>query len=288
MRRFLATTMLTLVLAAAPAALRAEDAPEGSDGIGVLEGIGTYFMDRGNDLLDIFRLRLHLPEHARGLGIKARATVLAQLGFVWYRGETIGMERRAIGIHSERRTEGGVSVFYGSLNEMEPLHGNSYFMANSSWSNVEDRRIVRNLPYWDDGRMRPLGIGAEVVTPILGLDAGIYPEEAIDFVLGWFFIDAIFDDDELFLTDVTVREAKEPRRDDPSAPFTDKKAKLKAFDERKALEAALSNNSTGTTDTMRMETPPAKESKDAEGELNDAEIDEETAEQLIRRFDEGK
>lgn len=207
---------------------------------GFLGGVGTYAKDRFHDLLDVVRLRGGVPEDGKGIGAKAKVTSLAQVGYVQFRGKMAGMERRAIGVTAERRSEGGLSLIYASSNEMRPVAGNDFIHADTAWSDIEDRRIIRNLPYWDDGRRRFLGIGAEIATPVLALDAGVYPEEAIDFIVGWVGID-LYDDDELFLNGGDLYEPTTPRIPDSTAPFRAKRAALEAFDERMELEAALSD-----------------------------------------------
>ncbi len=231
MRRLLLATTTALLLAA-PGDARAD----------FLGGVGTYFKDRFHDLLDVARLRGGIPEEGKAIGAKAKVTSLAQVGYVQFRGKMAGMERRALGVTAERRTEGGISLLYASSNEMRPFAGNSFLRSDTAWSEVEDRRIIRNLPYWDDGRRRFLGVGAEVATPIVALDAGVYPEEALDFILGWVGID-LYDDDELFLHDTggadDLREPSTPRRPDKQAPFRARRAALQEFDERMKVEEAL-------------------------------------------------
>ncbi len=207
---------------------------------GFLGGVGTYAKDRFHDLLDVVRLRGGVPEDGKGIGAKAKVTSLAQVGYVQFRGKMAGMERRAIGITAERRSEGGLSLLYASTNEMRPVAGNDFIHADTAWSEIEDRRIIRNLPYSGDGRHRFFGIGAEVATPILALDAGVYPEEALDFIVGWVGID-LYDDDELFLNGGDLYEPPTPRTPDTNAPFRAKSAALQAFDERMELEASLSD-----------------------------------------------
>jgi len=206
---------------------------------GFLGGVGAYAKDRFHDLLDVVRLRGGVPEEGKGIGAKAKVTSLAQVGYVQFRGKMAGMERRAIGVTAERRSEGGLSLLYASSHEMRPVAGNDFIHADTAWSEIEDRRIIRNLPHWDDGRRRFLGVGAEVATPILALDAGVYPEEALDFIVGWVGID-LYDDDELFLNGGDLYEPTTPRVPDTHAPFRAKRASLEAFDERMELEAALS------------------------------------------------
>lgn len=207
-KRSLMTTLAALLISGSMAA-PAPAAP-----------VVTYFTDRVHDFLDIFRVRAGFPDGGKGIGVKARATVLAQAGYVYFDGTYAGLERRGIGIVDERRHEGGVSFIYLSRNEMEPTWGNMFLKGGEEWHEVRDRRILRNLPHWDDGRRRPLSFGAEVVTPILALDLGVYPEEAFDFVLGIFTID-IFKDDQLRNYRVPYREGEAlplPFKDAPFAP----------------------------------------------------------------------
>ncbi len=192
-------------------------------------GVGTYFKDRGNDILDILRFRAGAPYEGKAFGLKARATALAQLGYVDWEGKYAGINRRGIGIIDERRREGGVSLAYISFNEMEPVAGNKYLMGNNEWTENRDRRIIRNEPHWDDGRQRHLSFGAELATPLFGIDVGVYPEEALDLVLGILTID-ILRDDELrqkpaskYLTATTLPVPQE------DAPFQDVKAEHEEF-----------------------------------------------------------
>lgn len=242
---------------------------------GFFGGVATYGKDRFHDLLDIFRLRGGIPEDGKGLGVKAKVTSLAQVGYVHFNGRMYGMERRALGATYERRTEGGLSLLYGSLSEMEPLHGNSFLQANSGWSMIEDRRIIRNLPHWDDGRRRFLGIGAEIATPLFALDAGVYPEEAIDFVLGWVGMD-IYDDDELWLHDTVSIPATEPRLlPDPLAPFSAKRQTLKDFDDAVTLQKALEEATPA----------PAAPTDEAAPAVGGERIPTKDADEVIRQID---
>lgn len=158
--------------------------------------VADYFVDRGHDILDIFRIRAGAPSNGEGYGAKARLTSAAQLGYVNFDGYYAGLNRRGIGVSHEDREEGGISFLYFSEHTMETKTGNVFLHESTDWAKIRDRRLERNLPYWDDGQGDPLGIGAEIATPILALDAGIYPVEAVDFVLGIFTID-IYEDDRL-------------------------------------------------------------------------------------------
>ena len=204
---------------------------------------GQYVEDRVCDFADIFRLRLGVPRHGEGYGVKVRATALAQLGFVHYNGHYFGMERRALGLSEERRTEGGVSLLYASRNEMIPNWGNQFLSANTLWTEIENRRIIRNFPDWDDGRGHFLSAGAEVATPILGVDVGVYPSELLDFVTGFVCIDP-FNDDQLALdrnSDFQYREPTTPPVPDLEAATREEKARVDALQaewQRKELEKA--------------------------------------------------
>jgi hypothetical protein len=195
---------------------------------GVFDGPWTYVKDRFHDGLDIFRLRIGFPDQGRGLGAKVRVTSLAQAGYIYWHGTYVGLEKRGFGVVEERRREMGVSLLYGSFNRMEPLHGNSFLKANSDWSRIEDRRILRNLPHWDDGRQRHLSIGAEVATPLLGVDVGVYPEEILDFALGFILID-IFNDDQLFGHNTEYLDATTMPGPDGEAPFARKRREMQEF-----------------------------------------------------------
>jgi len=163
--------------------------------------VEDYFRDRGEDFLDIFRLRFLAPYRANGYGVKARATALAQVGYVHFVGDAYGMDRRAIGHNTEVRTEGGVSVVYFSRTEMEKVSGNGYLDSDTTWAQAAPRGIIRNGGHWDDGRLHPVSVGAEVELGVFGLDIGLYPTELVDFVFGWFTLD-IYKDDRSYTDDL--------------------------------------------------------------------------------------
>lgn len=205
---------------------------------GVFRSIGIYCKDRFHDGLDIFRLRAGFPNDGKGVGVKARVTTLAQVGYVFFNGTYAGLDRRGVGVVDERRREYGISALYGSYNEMVPVYGNGFLKANSDWSEVEDRRILRNLPHWDDGRQRYLSVGAEVATPLLALDAGVYPEEVLDFALGFLTLD-IYNDDELYDHDLSQMEATTLPGPKDDAPFADRQREFDALQDRiKAKQGA--------------------------------------------------
>ncbi|MCC6546894.1 hypothetical protein IT570_06965 [Candidatus Sumerlaeota bacterium] len=253
-----------LVMAAALAAALTFGATSAEAGTAsVLKGILTYAKDRVYDTMDVVRLRVGMPRDGKGIGAKARVTSLAQLGFVTFDGKYIGLDRRGLGLVDERRREGGISIFYGSYNEMEPVVGNGFLRANDDWSAIQDRRILRNLPHWDDGRQRHLSIGAEAVLPIIAVDAGIYPEEILDLALGFVLVD-IYDDDTLFGYNVKYRDATTDPGPKLDAPFAEKQARNAAFkkqmEEKKLAEEEMekeAENAERLSQSAKSETSPA-------------------------------
>jgi len=163
-------------------------------GSGIGASVAQYGLDRLYDLGDIFRIRGGVPQDGKGAGVKARATFLAQAGFVHFNGRYAGMNGRGLGVTSEDRTEGGLSALYGSKHETYAVCANDFQRGDTPWSAVEDRRLLLNLPYWDDGRGDLLGVGAEVATPLLAIDLGVSPSQAVDFLAGIFTIDPYKDD----------------------------------------------------------------------------------------------
>lgn len=187
-------------------------------------GFTDYIVDRGYDFTDFLRIELGAPYKIRAIGVKARATYLAQLGIVYFEGEQIGIDRRAAFLMSERRFEGGFGPYYFSRVENDVEVGNQFTDVESLWSLEVDRGIVRNDSYWDDGRGELTSIGAEIQTGVLpGLDLGIYPMEVLDFILGILYLDPQRDDLSRIekyaqLQEEKIKEiVKEPTTDDKTA-----------------------------------------------------------------------
>ncbi|MFH0795338.1 MAG: hypothetical protein V2A74_15055, partial [bacterium] len=154
----------------------------------------NYLRDRLYDVMDLATIRIMAPHDLHGIGAKARVTSLAQVGVVTFEGEAFGFDRRATGYVKEKRVEGGLSVFYYSNIETDPILGNQFLDPESAWSKAAPRGIVRNDMQADDQRRQFLSVGAEVEIAILGLDVAVYPYEAVDLVLGIIGIDAPNDD----------------------------------------------------------------------------------------------
>ena len=201
--------------------------------------VGTYLLDRVNDFADIFRIRVGLPDEGQAIGAKVRVTTLAQAGWLHFNGRYYGMDRRSIGGIEEWRTEGGFSVLYGSKTEMVPSFGNTFLREDSNWSNFADRRLVRYMVAWDDGRNRPDSIGAELALPVFAVDLGIYPFEIADFIFGFLTID-LYRDDRLRQPDaVELRVPTVPSRPDTTAPIAERQAYLERLEQLLVLDEEI-------------------------------------------------
>jgi len=158
-------------------------------------GIVSYFRDRGADFLDIFLFRISAPRGARGIGFRARATALAQVGAVYFEGEHFGIDRRGIGVWEERRKQGGISLLSFSSVENEIVWGNYFLKQDTPWMRFQERGLIRNDVYWDDGRKHFFSVSAEIQPSILpGFEIGIYPVEILDFAVGLLTLDPQNDD----------------------------------------------------------------------------------------------
>jgi len=162
-------------------------------------GVLGFVGDRALDFCDFFRFRLHAPNGFRGVGAKARATCLAQAGFICLHGRSVGVDRRGAGIWRERRLEGGIGPAYFSRVADEMIAGNRYTDVRRPWSKMYRRGIVRNGVFWDDGRLHPLSCGAEVQLFVIGVEVEAYPLELLDAAVGFLGLDPFNDDDSRIL-----------------------------------------------------------------------------------------
>jgi hypothetical protein len=151
----------------------------------------AYWQDRFYDIQDLIRLRVGMG----GFGFHARVTAAAQVGFLYQNGYMFGIDRRAMGVWHEERFQAGLS--FATMTEITTSYraGNEFADPTSDWNALYPRRgYVRNGEFFDDGRWRYLSCAAELHLGIIGLDVAVYPEELVDFILGFGMID-IFGDD---------------------------------------------------------------------------------------------
>ncbi|MCX8038114.1 MAG: hypothetical protein N3D11_13880 [Candidatus Sumerlaeia bacterium] len=158
-----------------------------------------FVLDRALDLCDLLRVRFHVPHGYRSVGAKVRATVLAQLGAIFFEGKSVGLDRRGVGLWREWRLEGGVGPVYGSRVKNEMIAGNRYTNVEHPWSRMYRRGIVRNGVLWDDGRLQPLSVGVELHLFVFGVELETYPQEWLDAVIGWLGLDSANDDESRIL-----------------------------------------------------------------------------------------
>lgn len=154
-----------------------------------------YGLDRVNDFADIFRIRFTAPHNGKSAGFHVRVTELAQVGIIGFEGQMVGMDRRGIGLWRQKRVDGGIGPLYFTSVRSEAIIGNGFMDIESPWYQYANRQLVPNGEFYDDGRQRPLSLGFELELPFLpGIDFGLYPEEAMDFIAGFTTLD-MFDDD---------------------------------------------------------------------------------------------
>jgi hypothetical protein len=154
-----------------------------------------YFIDRGHDFLDIFRIQWGAPRDGKAFGVTAKLTALAQAGFVYFEGTKAGMERRGIGLIRQDKIEGGITpVYFITVREIGKM-GNYFLRTDTDWAKQRDRRIIRNGFFWSDGTKRYWSVGGEVEFLCFGgPDIQIYLCEVGDFLLGIFGLDPRGDD----------------------------------------------------------------------------------------------
>lgn len=144
---------------------------------------GHYFSDVGKDFMDIFTLGVGggkagpLLFHAN-----AHFTKYLELGYGQWAGWTSGMLGRGVGSWREEKHEGGFGVLavqnYWVSNERVPCCGNNDL--RTKYLDVEGYNIDLDDNYhWSD-----IGLSAHLIG--VGLDAGVSPYEAMDFVFGLF------------------------------------------------------------------------------------------------------
>ncbi len=135
--------------------------------------VGAMLKDVGLDFVDIVQLDVGAGE---GLLANVRPTKLAQIGVGYVDALKLGWNQRSLGYWRDCRTEGGVSVFYYTDADFEPVYGTRTLFDRGY--KIEDWTILHNEDHhW-------LDLGASLHLLFLGADANLSPKEALDFVLG--------------------------------------------------------------------------------------------------------
>jgi len=155
----------------------------------------NYWANRGYDAMDLVRLQWGVPRDFKAIGVKVKATSLAEAGFVYLQGKKVGLERRAVGIIRQDKIEGGVTPVYFSAFREAGEFGNVFMRTTTDWAKARDRRIIRNGFFWSDGTARPVALGFEFELLCFGgPDVQFYLCEMADFMVGWVGLDPRGDD----------------------------------------------------------------------------------------------
>jgi hypothetical protein len=143
--------------------------------------------DRAHDLAQIFEFTGSVGP---GLAVSARATEVAQAGFGWFHGESVGVIDGRFTAVSEHRDEFGVSL----------LHVYEYRREG------RDLLAIRHAGFSDpgydpypfswqlDADRRPLDVGFNAHLAIIGIGMTFRVDELWDFVAGCFGFDPLGDD----------------------------------------------------------------------------------------------
>jgi len=155
----------------------------------------NYWPNRFYDFMDLFRFQWGVARDFKAFGAKVKATSLAEVGFVYFEGKKVGIERRAIGIIRQEKIEGGVTPIYFSAFREGGEFGNDFMRTTTQWAKVRDRRIIKNGFFWSDGTGRPVALGVELELFCFGgPDIQFYLCELADFMAGWVGLDPRGDD----------------------------------------------------------------------------------------------
>jgi hypothetical protein len=178
----------------------------------------VYFMDRGNDFVDMFGVRL-TGNFGWGLEANVRATELFQTGIGWSEKYAIGFNGRHYGTYKEQ----SYTLPFTPSDWVPWIYPTPIANARA----VKREPILGNFPAIDSSRHIWLGypsdvaftkdgeptkydrrydeIGFSVYALIIGVEAEVRLVEIFDFVLGIFTIDMMGDDQ--------LRKPKQPKKE---------------------------------------------------------------------------
>ncbi|MCC7171066.1 MAG: hypothetical protein IT459_11495 [Planctomycetes bacterium] len=143
--------------------------------------VSAYFSDVGKDFMDIFTLGVGAGKAGPLLfHANAHVTKYAELGYGQWAGWTSGMLGRGVGTWREEKHEGGFAFLpiqnYWVSNDRVPCCGNDDL--RSKYLDAEGYNInLDNNGHWAD-------VGLSLHLLAVGVDAGVSPYEAMDFVFG--------------------------------------------------------------------------------------------------------
>ncbi|MFH0946813.1 MAG: hypothetical protein V2A76_16585, partial [Planctomycetota bacterium] len=185
----------------------------------------NYFAARGLDLMDVVEINV-----GAGTGLLVSAAIEPiKVGYGFYDSSKAGMMGRSCGTWDECRREMFIGLHHLNRWHKRPCFGNGYLFTRdvvhreNRLRDPNDRSRLRFYEEWnwvtrfEDHEKHWLDLGIEAHLLFLGVDATLSPQEAFDFVLGLFTVDAISHDDYEAKVDEVMEEdfRSNPRYDLP-------------------------------------------------------------------------
>ncbi len=204
--------------------------------------LGTYAVDRTNDFVDMFGVRVSAN---LGIGLEAnvRATELFQTGAGWSEKFAIGFKGRHYGVYEEKtRTSPFIETDWFPVIYPTPFALDRRVWRHGLKGNFPDIDISRqmflgcssDIPFTKDGTVTDYDrrydeVGFSVYLGMVGVDAEVRLLEVLDFVLGFFTIDPMGDD--------RLRNPPQPKKDYGTQNPAVKKLREKMERDRPAKKA---------------------------------------------------
>ena len=151
----------------------------------------TYFYDRGQDFVDVWRLGL---TYGPGALVNVRATKLLQVGFGGVDVFKMGMKGRAYGFWREFRGEGGVSLVYFTHYDKDFISGNSLLREEMAIPQPDaGEEVLADVdPFYGDRNFLEVGFTLHVF--FVGVEFALDLYSLLDFLGGWLLLDPQQDD----------------------------------------------------------------------------------------------
>ena len=151
-----------------------EHVEDGTKDWGYFHKVGVACWDALLDFADIFPGGVNVSA-GQGAWVNAQATKVAHVGAGYFDGVRIGFRPRAFGAWSERRGEGGLSVFYWRDLRRQPIWGTTTLFAQGAAFRGFDLDHQR-----EDGHWTEFEVGAHFLFG--GFQITARPREVADFV----------------------------------------------------------------------------------------------------------
>ena len=147
---------------------------------------GNYFVNRGGDLVDIFRFNL---QAGKGAAVKFEVTRMLQLGAGWFDGKAWGLSNRQVTWWNYKYTDWGLVLGYYNEINTAPI---DYYSGSYGWTFPEGGGSYFQ-PAQPDNPLDLLTVRAKLCI-FIGVDVSIRVGEVIDFIAGLFSFDPSNDD----------------------------------------------------------------------------------------------